>query len=553
MTPLSDAITTALLHSLWQEALIAAVLAALLAVLRHRSPNARYLTCCAALALMAAVPLATTAATMARSLAATAASGATEVLPVAPAGTTASAVSFGNGLQLVQPEWVWAIRAWALPLWIAGVLLLSLRLAVAGGHAMVVKRRGQPADDALVASVHRLAHRMGISRRIGVVVAPLHDGPATIGWLRPVILLPPATAMGITPRQLEGLLAHELAHIRRHDYLVNLSQMVVETLYFYHPAVWWVSRRIRLERELCCDDLAVLACGDPVGYARALTTLARLRMMTPTIAMAARGGPLVTRIRRLVSVADEPRSAARWPAVLMLLLVISTGTICAGWLGPQTAGTPVAQGRGTIYGYVYDPFGEPAAGITMTLDNNVIEQDTGPLGSLLILDVTTDALGYYRFDNVPAGAYVLTPTVAWARATAVVVPPSGSVQHDVWIAFDTMHTALFVNARQPPRSPQPSAESDDTAAQNIVGPRYVGRRMFQYPEGLRLSGDVVMEGHIGTDGLPKGLRVVSAMEPELARAALAVAQQGRWEPARVRGIPLEMPVRVTVVYRLTLN
>ncbi len=104
------------------------------------------------------------------------------------------------------------------------------------------------------------------------------DSPATLGFLRPVILLPPAVALGVTPQQLEALLAHELAHIRRHDYLVNVLQMLAETLFFYHPAVWWASRRIRVERELCCDDIAVDACGDAVGYAQALTKVARLQV-----------------------------------------------------------------------------------------------------------------------------------------------------------------------------------------------------------------------------------------------------------------------------------
>ena len=104
-------------------------------------------------------------------------------------------------------------------------------------------------------------------------------GPSVIGWLKPVVLLPAATLLGLTPEQLEAVLAHELAHIRRYDYLVNIVQMLIETLFFYHPAVWWISGRIRQERELCCDDIAVRCCGDAVGYARALTALERMRVM----------------------------------------------------------------------------------------------------------------------------------------------------------------------------------------------------------------------------------------------------------------------------------
>jgi beta-lactamase regulating signal transducer with metallopeptidase domain len=102
--------------------------------------------------------------------------------------------------------------------------------------------------------------------------------PAVFGWLKPVVLLPAAAAAGLTPQQLELLLAHELAHVRRNDYFVNLLQSVVETLLFYHPAVWWVSARVREEREHCCDDVALAACGHPREYAGALLALATWRL-----------------------------------------------------------------------------------------------------------------------------------------------------------------------------------------------------------------------------------------------------------------------------------
>ena len=115
------------------------------------------------------------------------------------------------------------------------------------------------------------------------------------------MLVPAATLAGLSASQLELVLAHELAHIRRRDYLVNLLQTAVETLLFYHPAVWWVSGRMRVEREHCCDDLAVAACGNPVGYARALADLEGLGTRGPVLAMAASGGSLFDRVARLVT------------------------------------------------------------------------------------------------------------------------------------------------------------------------------------------------------------------------------------------------------------
>src|SRR5687768_2508429 len=132
--------------------------------------------------------------------------------------------------------------------------------------------------------------------------------------MRPVILLPASALTGLTTSQLELILAHELAHVRRFDYLVNLLQTIVETLLFYHPAVWWVSGRIRLEREHCCDDAAVAACGDVLSYARALTELEGLRGAMPALAMAATGGSLTERVRRLVDAPAHAHRSSRWVA-----------------------------------------------------------------------------------------------------------------------------------------------------------------------------------------------------------------------------------------------
>src|SRR5207302_2395764 len=117
-----------------------------------------------------------------------------------------------------------------------------------------------------------------------------------VGWLRPAVLRPVSTLGGLSPGQLEAVLAHELAHVRRHDSLVSLLQAAVETLLFYHPAVWWASERVRAERELCCDDEAVAACGDALAYARALADLEALRPAPPRLALAATGGRLFDRI-----------------------------------------------------------------------------------------------------------------------------------------------------------------------------------------------------------------------------------------------------------------
>jgi beta-lactamase regulating signal transducer with metallopeptidase domain len=186
-------------------------------------------------------------------------------------------------------------------LWGAGVLVLSIRYL--GGWRVVrrMDRSARPLLDADVSSrLARLLRRMRVTRPVRLLESAMVEVPTVVGWLRPAILLPAATIAGLSPEQLEAILAHELAHVRRHDYLASLLQSAVETVLFYHPAVWWVSHRMRVERELCCDDEAVAACGNPIEYARALAGLEALRP-APRLAPAATGGPLFERIARLVA------------------------------------------------------------------------------------------------------------------------------------------------------------------------------------------------------------------------------------------------------------
>ena len=164
--------------------------------------------------------------------------------------------------------------------------------------------------------------------------------PTVVGWLRPAILLPIAALASLTPAQVEAILAHELAHIRRHDYAVNLLQTIAETLLFYHPAVWWISNRIRVEREHCCDDIAIAVCGDPLGYAQALAELETWRTSAATMALAATDGSFLERVRRIlrVPVSDESRSPS-WVVTLVLTMVFAVGAggVQRGWGAVQQA------------------------------------------------------------------------------------------------------------------------------------------------------------------------------------------------------------------------
>jgi beta-lactamase regulating signal transducer with metallopeptidase domain len=228
---------------------------------------------------------------------------------------------------------------WALPVWIAGVAVFSLRPIGSWLRVYTLRRGGTQPETWIAELGSNMAKRMGMTRAFGILSSAMADTPAVAGWLRPVILLPAATVAGLTVEQLETILAHEIAHIRRHDYLVNLLQVLIETLLFYHPAVWWVSARIRLERELCCDDEVIRLTSDRLCYARALTQLEKLRGASPALAVRSAGGQLSWRIRRLFG--DTPPPREHWPAVLALALALTCAVACVRSTHSQPASDDV--------------------------------------------------------------------------------------------------------------------------------------------------------------------------------------------------------------------
>ena len=168
------------------------------------------------------------------------------------------------------------------------------------------------------------------------------DVPLVVGWFRPVILIPLGLLAGMPPEHVEAILLHELAHIRRRDYLVNLLQAVAENLLFYHPAVWWISGVIRAERENCCDDLVVAVRGNAYDYAVALTSLEENRW-TGEPALAATGGNLMKRIHRLLD-NPEPRHAAVTPAFSASVILVAAA-VAISRMAAETGGASAGHPR----------------------------------------------------------------------------------------------------------------------------------------------------------------------------------------------------------------
>jgi beta-lactamase regulating signal transducer with metallopeptidase domain len=318
---ITNALGWTLLHFLWEGVLIAALLYAALLILRGGNAKARYAASCGALALMFASALATFMGALSIPERATFSPSPVSFQETAIASTgvqesTEARKTFSIDTYL--PALVW--------LWIGGVTGMSIRSL--GGWAAAqrfARRYTWPASAPWEARFVVLAQRLRASRSVKLVVSAIAQTPAVVGWLKPVVIVPAGIFAGLTTVQIEALLAHELAHIVRYDYLVNLLQTAAETLLFYHPAVWWVSKTIREERENCCDDLAVEVCGDRFVYVQALTDLEQMRQ-APGMAMAANGGTLLSRIERLLKLRQpRPGAPSAWASAGVVVALILAG------------------------------------------------------------------------------------------------------------------------------------------------------------------------------------------------------------------------------------
>ncbi|MBT9391681.1 M48 family metalloprotease [Hymenobacter sp. NST-14] len=342
----------ALVHSLWQGALLALLLAGLLLVLRQHAAQVRYRTAAAALLTLLlligitfgryyyqppAAPATSAGLTTYQPVDAPAAAPGPEASWAAdPAGSTTAPVSWAQTWQ----QYFDANLPLVVTVWMMGLLVMLLRLL--GGLAYVQRLRRyrvQPLAEEWQQRLAALARRAGLQQKVELLESALVKVPVVVGHLRPVVLLPLGTVTGLGTAYLEAILAHELAHVQRRDYLLNLLQSVAETVLFYHPGVWFITACLRTERENCCDDAATaLIGGNPLTVARALAALAELNAAPePTgvgLALSALGpdGSVLGRIRRLVQGRQRPTFAEGFMAacvVLVGLVVLSTAVALA--------------------------------------------------------------------------------------------------------------------------------------------------------------------------------------------------------------------------------
>jgi GWxTD domain-containing protein len=318
-SPLATAIGWTLFHSFWEGAIVAMALFIVLNAIR--SSRVRYAAACLAmLGILAGFGL-----TLSRSMPEAFGTPAivTHTIAHASAGDERFPdISINRRMTDMLP--------WFTPFWIAGVILFHLRSIASWTGARRLRRTGVcQAPDGWQQRLDRLAARLSVNKSVGLLETYLSETPVVIGYLRPVILFPAGLLAGMPTGQIESILIHELAHIRRRDYLANLLQTVVEGFLFYHPAVWWISSVIRTERENCCDDLVVATSGNAHEYATALTALEENRWSANQAALAATGGVLMKRVRRLLYPNENPRAFAM--PVLSAGMVVVTALALTAW------------------------------------------------------------------------------------------------------------------------------------------------------------------------------------------------------------------------------
>jgi beta-lactamase regulating signal transducer with metallopeptidase domain len=348
-------VTWVLIHFLWQGAVVALAVAVALRLAESARPQTRYAVCLAGMLFMVLCPVVTLGlAWNAGEIAATspiAAANEPRAVPsmheAPPAGE--SNVLAGRSAPVLHPaaaaecrdlaayvaDWPQyagllskAAQPWLLAGWLAGVALLSVRLVAGYGAIrwLLAERERLPLEVADRCAV--LARRLGLAACPEIFVSRRSHEALALGILRPLVLLPAAWLAEMPPSVLDAVIAHELAHIRRHDLWVNLMQRAIETLLFYHPAVWWLSRRTRREREMCCDELAVAATGQPMAYVTALERVASRRLDGVRPALAAgigdRNMALLDRVRNILRMRAAGGPVRWWQAGLIPLIVAAS-------------------------------------------------------------------------------------------------------------------------------------------------------------------------------------------------------------------------------------
>lgn len=342
-----SALGWALLHSLWQGALIALLLGVVLLFLQKQAAKLRYALSAMSLGLMLFAFFGTFAYLHMQALA------QSEWLQKNVAVVAANSAEM-NALTAANNGSIWAIflayftahLPGIVVFWLLGVLVLSLRFL--GNLAYLERLKhtcNRPLPQDWQARFRKVAEQIGVQQKMALLESSLVKVPMVVGYFKPIVLLPIGTINALEVAEVEAILAHELAHIYRHDYLVNLLQSIIEVLFFYHPAIWWVSKIVRTERENSCDDVALSVTGSPLIIAKALANLEALRLSSPPLSLAFTGSKnqLLKRISRLLGKPMKTNNNFMEGMIAVVVIALCLTTINSRVQAAQKAEKSVAE------------------------------------------------------------------------------------------------------------------------------------------------------------------------------------------------------------------
>ncbi len=349
--PLTLELGSWLLHFSWQAVVLAGFLWMLLRLLKNSRPEVRYLACWFTVGLMLLLPTLTVKAPayldVHQFIPWKATEAASTLAPVTThaAATTSTLTTTPSRDTLLNQ--MLSLRGYLVILWMLGVIGYGLKLQSGIRRLSHIKFSGIPADGTLIDKLQSLCEKMGIRVNVRLMVSHRIDQPLLMGWLKPVILLPAGFLTGLPMDQLEAILAHELAHVRRHDYFFSVLQSVLETLFFYHPVIWWISKQIRNEREYCCDALAVDTLRNRKMYLNTLSNLEMYRLAlqvqpaSPGVVLSMQDGSLLDRAKRIANHSpNTPSNINMKTKSLLMGTALSLGQLvfmAAGIYKPSTA------------------------------------------------------------------------------------------------------------------------------------------------------------------------------------------------------------------------
>ncbi len=547
-------------HALWELVLLGLLAWGVLALGRRRSAQAQYLLACGFLGAMLAAPLLTF-------FWVGAGTGTSPVQLLSAGEMTVSVTGLEGATLRSTLGRLSALAPWLALLWFTGAALMVARL---GAGLWWLERRylseAHPAPECWQSALDRLGRRMGLKERVRLLESRRADSPLLIGWVKPVILVPAAAMLHLRPEALEAVLAHELAHVRRADYLANLLQSLAEALLFFHPCAWWLSGRIRELREHCCDDAAAALCGDPLILAEGLSTLEHLRRRIqpdPEPALAAAKGKLMSRITRLFRPQDLPVSQGRG----LIWTLVGASLLGAAALAAQQTTAPkppktgaTAKPAAARLSILHQPPPPPYPGEARA---------KGIQGAVVLnLHINTEGVPE-TIDAVKGPEELKAGAIAYAKGWRFKVPKGATPEFQLNLLYvmkgagssnlqgllaslpgpkGPSATVEIVAAARPEETTTEGAQDFDFSKIKIrhqpPAPAYPADAKLQ-----RVQGTVVVEITVDEAGVPVSTQALEG-PPQLAPTAVEYAKAWRFEPATVNGKAVKARFKLTMPFRL---